>query len=354
MPGYALIRAILCCLTREVFLRRIPPRLNVTLTLNLLGLVWLVCTLPVYAQDSSDVHVSPSVPAKNTNPAPDPSLNTHTKSLRRDVELVMVPVTVTDPMGQFVLGLDKENFEVHEGKHKQVLRYFFSEDAPVSVGIIFDMSRSMKNKFDKAKEAVIQFMQTANPADEFFVIGFSDRPKLLAAFTSSVDQVQNQLVFTAPGGMTSLLDAIAMGMDFMNHASRQRKALLIISDGGDNHSRYTESEIKSAVEESDIQLFAIGIFDAAPLTPEERDGPALLSGLTNITGGTTFFLKSPAELPDVATKISSQLRQQYVLAFAPLEKRNDGKWHRIRVKLTAPRGFPPLTVHAKQGYYAHE
>jgi Ca-activated chloride channel homolog len=155
-----------------------------------------------------------------------------------------------------------------------------------------------------------------------------------------------------PKGMTALLDAIYMGMNKMKRAKHERKALLIISDGGDNHSRYSESEIKSAVKEADVQIFAIGIFDQTPRTPEERLGPAMLSEITEVTGGRTFVLNNVNELPDVAAKIGTELRNQYVLAYAPLKKPKDGKWHKIRVKLLPPKGLPPLNIHAKQGYYA--
>jgi Ca-activated chloride channel family protein len=214
------------------------------------------------------------------------------------------------------------------------------------------MSGSMSDKMDKAKEAVVQFMQTANPQDEFFIIAFSDRPRLLAGFTDSIGDIQSRLVTALPKGMTALLDAIYMGMNQMKHAKHQRKALLIISDGGDNHSRYTEREITSAVKEGDVQIFGIGIFDQSPRTPEERMGPVLLSSVTEVTGGRTFILTSPNDLPDVATKIGTQIRNQYLIAYAPKQKPRDGKWHKIKVKLMPPKGLPPLNVHAKQGYYA--
>ncbi len=318
--------------------------------------LWSTAALPGMAQDN-DVHITPRI-ASNTAPAPDaaidPALKTHTKPLRSEVELVLVPVTVTDPMDRLVTGLEKQNFEVFQDKQKQEVRNLSSEDAPISVGIIFDMSGSMKDKFDKAKEAVVQFMQTANPEDEFFLIGFSDRPLLLSEFTSSVGDIQNRLVFTDAKGMTSLLDAIYMGMEEMHHAKYDRKALLIISDGGDNHSRYTEGEIKSAVQEADVQVYAIGIFDANPRTPEERFGPVMLTDITDVTGGRTFTLDNVNDLPDVAAKIGIELRNQYVLAYAPVKKIKDGKWHKISVKLLPPKGLPYLHVHAKKGYYASQ
>ena len=304
------------------------------------------------AAQETDVHIQPRVVAAPANVPIDPSLKTHTRPLRSDVDLILVPVTVTDPMDRLVTGLEKNNFEIYQDKEKQQIRNLSSEDAPISVGIIIDMSGSMANKFDKAKEAVVTFMQTANPEDEFFIIGFSDKPVLLSDFTSFVGEIQNKLILEQPKGMTALIDAIYMGMSKMKHAQQSRKALLIISDGGDNHSRYSESEIKSAVKEADVQIFAIGIFDHVARTQEERYGPTMLAEVTDLTGGRTFTLDNPNELPDVAAKIGTELRNQYVLAYKPVKKPNDGKWHKIKVKLLPPKGLPSLNLHAKQGYYA--
>jgi Ca-activated chloride channel family protein len=306
------------------------------------------------AGQEPEVHIRPRITPRAEPPElrGDPSLDTHTKPLRSDVDLVLVPVTVTDPMDRLVTGLEKKNFEIFEDKEQQQVRHLSAEDAPISVGVLIDMSGSMKDKFDKAKEAVVQFMQTANPDDEFFLIGFSDKPRLLMDFTDSPSEIQNQLVFTAPKGMTALLDAIYMGMSQMRHAKHQRKALLIISDGGDNHSRYSESEIKSAVQEADVQIYGIGIYDQFPRTPEERFGPVLLSEITDVTGGRTFVLNNLNDLPDVAAKIGTELRNQYVIAYVPQKKPKDGKWHKIRVKLLPPKGLPSLHVHFRRGYYA--
>ena len=263
--------------------------------------------IPAAAQgNDAEVHITPRVSADASKPSDtiDPALKTHTKPLRSEVDLVLVPVTVTDPMDRLVTGLEKDNFAIFEGKEQQQIRHLSSEDAPISVGIIFDMSGSMSDKMEKAKEAVVQFMQTANPQDEFFIVGFSNRPQLLCGFTDSVGDIQSRLVTATAKGMTSLLDAVYMGMNEMQHAKHERKALLIISDGGDNHSRYTEGEIKSAVMEADVQIFSIGIFDQTPRTPEERFGPTLLSGLTEVTGGRTFIISWVAYYPSLAWTLS--------------------------------------------------
>ncbi len=305
--------------------------------------------------DTADqVHIQPR---KEPDPKPpadliDPALKTHTRPMKVDVDLVLVPVTVTDPMNRLVTGLEKDNFELYEGNNKQEVMHFSSEDAPISLGVIFDMSGSMSNKIDKSREAVVEFFRTANPQDEFFMITFNEKPELLQDFTSSVEDIQAKLPLVAPKGRTALLDAIYMGLHRMKKAHNPKKALLIISDGGDNHSRYTESEIKSIVKEADVQIYGIGLFDSTPRSEEERNGPMMLSEITDVTGGRTFTVDNPNELADVATKIGIELRNQYVLGYRPSKVARDGKWRKIKVKLVPPKGLPPLRVYAKTGYYA--
>jgi len=304
--------------------------------------------------DVEDVHVAPRAkPAEiPKDQVVDAALQTHTKPIKMDVDLVLVPVTITDPMNRLVTGLDKENFTVFEGKDQQEIRHFSSEDAPVSLGIIFDMSGSMSSKIDRARDAVGEFLKTANPQDEFFLIAFSDQPEQLSDFTQSADEIQNKLIFTAPRGRTSLLDAIYLGVHKMRQAKYPKRAMLIISDGGDNHSRYTEGEIKSMVKEADILIYAIGIYDHYFPTDEERLGPALLSDVTELTGGRAFTIDNPNDLADVSTKIGIELRNQYVIGYRPKNPVRDGKWRKIKVKLLPPKGLPPLKVYAKTGYYA--
>jgi len=281
-----------------------------------------------------------------------PTLETHTRALKVAVDLVLVPVTITDPMNRLVTGLDKENFQLFEGNSKEEIKSFSSEDAPVSLGVIFDSSGSMSSKMDRAKDAVVEFFKTANPQDEFFMITFSDAPEVVSDFTSSVDEIQGKLVFTVPRKRTALLDAIYMGVSKMRQAKFAKKALLIISDGGDNHSRYTEGEIKALVKEADVMVYAIGIYDRYFPTEEERLGPALLGQIAELTGGRAFTVENPNDLADVATKIGVELRNQYVLGYRPTKVARDGKWRKIKVKLLPPKGLPPLRVYARTGYYA--
>lgn len=334
----------------------LPGIVSARCTSSFLFLIACCFVIAAAGQDNTgDVHIVPRVAtdaAEAHAPVGDASLNTHTAPIKKKVDLVLVPVTITDPMDRLVTGLDKDNFQVFDGKEKQDIQHFSNEDAPVSVGIIFDMSGSMTDKIERAREAVVEFCKTANPQDEFFMITFSDEPHLAAGFTSNPDDIQNKLISTTPKGRTALLDALYLGMHKMNDAKNQRKALLIISDGGDNHSRYTEQEIKSQIKEADVIVYGIGVYDTYFPTVEERLGPQLLSEVSQVTGGRTFTIDNPNDLPDVAGKIGMELRNQYVLGYKPTKTTNDGKWHKIKVKLRIPRGLPPLQVYARTGYYA--
>jgi Ca-activated chloride channel family protein len=279
----------------------------------------------------------------------------HPAPIQVDVNMVIVNVTVTDPYDRIVTGLDESNFQVYDEKVPQKIASFSTEDAPIAVGLVFDSSGSMSDKIEKAKEAALQFFKTSNPQDEFMLINFSERPHLISAFTSKFENVQDGMLFVKPGGKTALLDAVYLGLNEAKKASTSRKALLVISDGGDNHSRYTEADVKRAVKESDVQIYAVGIFDPLSMrarTPEEARGPSLLSELADVSGGRMFSVEDPDELPDIAEKISIELRNQYVIGYKPSNLVRDGRWRRIRVKLNPPKGLPPLQVYARTGYYA--
>jgi len=321
------------------------------------------CGLPLEVlgqANVNDIHIqtreaekaNPEEVAKESDVSP--SLSTHVRPLKVAVDLVLVPVTITDPMNRLVTGLDRENFQLFEGSATQEIKSFSSEDAPVSLGVIFDSSGSMSSKMDRAKDAVMEFFKTANPQDEFFMITFSDEPEVVNDFTSAVEDIQGKLVFTVPRKRTALLDAIYMGVSKMRQAKYAKKALLIISDGGDNHSRYTEGEIKALVKEADVMVYAIGIYDRYFQTQEERLGPELLGEIAELTGGRAFTVENPNDLADVATKIGVELRNQYVLGYRPNKVVRDGKWRKIKVKLLPPKGLPPLRVYARTGYYAPE
>ncbi|MFP5275631.1 MAG: VWA domain-containing protein [Acidobacteriota bacterium] len=336
------------------------------LQLLLLGILAVVGAVQVGAQTDplNQVHVQP----RSGSTAPQPSepagaeappvtgkaaLNVRPGSfIRLNTDLVLVPVTVTDPMNRLVTGLEQEDFQVFENNDRQKISSFATEDAPVSIGIIFDLSGSMTSKLVRAKESILQFIKTANPEDEFFVIGFNDRPELIEDFTSSVEDIQARLATVHSGHRTALLDAIYYGIAKMRQARHQRKALLVVSDGGDNRSRFTEGEVRAKVRESDVQIYAMGIFDPYAPTPEERMGPELLNSLCEDSGGRMYQVEDIDELSDIAEKISTDLRNQYVIGYRPRDLARDGKWRKLRVKVTPPPGLPPLTVYARTGYYA--
>jgi VWFA-related protein len=276
-------------------------------------------------------------------------------NIRVDTTLVQIPVTVTDPLNRFVTGLEKENFRIFEDKKEQVLTSFSSEDAPLSVGVVFDCSGSMGTKLEKSRQAVAQFFKTANPEDEFFLVQFNDRAELIQPFTTNLEEIQNRLAFTQSKGRTALLDAIYLALHQMKKGHNPRKAVLVISDGGDNNSRYTESEIKNLVREADVQIYAIGIYEPVSSrgrTAEEMSGPGLLSELAEQTGGRQFPVENLNELPDIAAKIGIELRNQYLLGYSPANPQRDGKYRRVQVKLVQPRGLPPLRAFWRLGYYA--
>jgi VWFA-related protein len=304
-----------------------------------------------YSQDTGQINIAPrpkpaAVKEESVLPKAD---------LRVNTTLVLIPVTVTDPLNRFVTGLDKENFKISEDKADQTITTFSSEDAPISVGVVFDCSGSMGDKLVKSRQAVAQFFKTANPEDEFFLVQFNDNAQLIQPFTHNLEEIQNRLTFTQSKGRTALLDAIYMGLHEMKKAKNARKALLIISDGGDNNSRYTETEVKNLVKEADVQVYAIGIYEmggARGRTPEESSGPGLLTEVTEPTGGRMYEAGNINELPDIAAKIGMELRNQYILGYSPTNLERDGKYRRVQVKIIQPRGLPPLRAYWRTGYYA--
>jgi Ca-activated chloride channel family protein len=323
--------------------------------LALLGaFAFLLCAGPtrVVAQDAR-VAIEPrssSAPSSSAN-----SANRIAPTFRADGNLVLVPVMVTDTYDRLVTGLEKEHFKLFEDKIEQVVTQFGSDDAPVSVGLVFDCSGSMGNKLEKSRMAVGEFLKGANPEDEFSLVLFSDSANLAVGLTRETEEIRNRLLFTRPQGRTALLDAIYLAMHEMRHARHARKAILIISDGGDNASRYSTRELKKLVREADVQIYAIGILEpiaGRARTLEEMDGPALLDTIAEQTGGRLYEVEDTNELPDIASKIGMALRNQYVLGYTPAKPKNDGKYHRIQVKVIRPKGLPSLRASYRAGYVA--
>jgi Ca-activated chloride channel homolog len=279
-------------------------------------------------------------------------------AVRVDVNLVTVQVTVTDAMNRAVTRLSKDDFTLSEGDKKQEIRYFSEEDSPISVGLILDFSKSMANKIETERAAVEQFFANANSEDDYFVITVSSRPTLIANSTRSLPVIESELGLAVPEGSTALLDAIYLGVAQMRAARYKRHALLIISDGGDNSSRYKLREIKSIVRESDVAVYAIGLFDTAMFKAfEEYMGKKWLGEITDASGGRTIPIDHLSQLPEAAGTISWELRNQYVLGYMPNNLVADGRWRKIKVSVS-PRGkimpsnTPRLQAFYKRGYSA--
>ena len=276
-------------------------------------------------------------------------------SFRADTTLVLVPVTVTDPSHRYVLGLNKSDFHLFEDGVEQTVTSFSNEDAPLSIGLIVDVSGSMGAKLRLSSAAAGQFLKTMNPADEAFLVEFSDQADVVLPFTHEMNRIQQKIGVLSAGGLTAMLDAIHISIDEMKKAKNPRKALLIISDGGDNHSRYTRAQIEELVRQADTQIFAMGVFESLGpfgLSLAEIDGPRLLSQLAEQTGGRALATVNDKELPAIAARIGVELRNQYVLAYTPTNRARDGKYRHVDVKLDPPAALPPLTLRWRLGYYA--
>jgi Ca-activated chloride channel family protein len=276
-------------------------------------------------------------------------------NLRVDTNLVLIPVAVTDSMNRFVLGLQKQDFKIVEDNVEQNIAHFSGEEAPLSIGLLFDESGSMDYKLRTAQTAVAQFLKTMSPEDEAFLVEFSDAAKLSVAFTSHTDEITNALRRAQPGGLTAMLDAVNLALGEMKKAKNSRKALVIVSDGGDNHSQYTSAQIESLVREADVQIYAMGVFETSlpfGLPAEQVSGPKLLSEIATQTGGRAFSAALTSDLPSVAARIAVELRNQYVLGYYPKNQARDGKYRNVEVKLSPPQGVPALKAHWRLGYYA--
>jgi Ca-activated chloride channel family protein len=235
-----------------------------------------------------------------------------------------------DPWHRIVTGFQQENFQLYEDKHRQPIKHIWKEDAPVSVGIVLDVSSSMQTKIERARDAVIALLGASNPQDEFFLTTFADQPAIIQDFTSNGDDIRSHLIFTVAKGRTSLLDAIVLSISNMKNGRYPRKALVIISDGGDNRSRYSEKDVKSLVKENDVLVYSIGVFDQELQTQEERLGPELLAGISEITGASAYTLDNPNYLPPICQHIAAELRNQYILGYSPDGSRHDGNGGRSK------------------------
>ena len=271
-----------------------------------------------------------------------------------NTDLITLTVTVTDTYGRYVSGLDKKAFKVFEDKEEQNIEYFSDDDAPVSVGVIFDVSGSMSgDKIRKAREALSRFIETSHDNDEYFLIAFNSRAQLILDKTRDGDAVLNKLTFIETKSNTALYDACYLGVEKVSHGAHPKRALLLISDGQDNDSRYTFSEVRRLLKESDVVLYSIGIMGGNdPGSSLGMAGQSTLDELSAVSGGKAFFPNTSAEMDELFERIALELRHQYSIAYRPKNFTNDGKWHKLKVKVTPPRGLPRLFLRSREGYYA--
>jgi Ca-activated chloride channel family protein len=223
-----------------------------------------------------------------------------------------------------------------------------SEDIPVSVGIIFDVSGSMKDKLKTAVQAAITFLKGGSPDDEYFLVEFSDKPTEIEDFTNDIAKLQSRFMFSRAKGRTALYDAVYRGLAKLEGGNNQKRALLLITDGEDNRSRYTFSNVREFVKEKDVQMYAIGITSGWSDGSAEQ-GRSLLRDLASISGGNSFFPSSVLSLENICRNIATELKYQYVLGYHSTNQAKDGEWRKIKVSAEYPNN--KLTVRAKAGYY---
>jgi len=276
----------------------------------------------------------------------------NSQTLRVDVDLVLIHATVTDSDNQYVTGLKAEHFQVWEDKIQQEIKYFSTEDVPLSVGIIFDVSGSMQNVMPIARNAAVTFLRMGSPSDEYFLVQFSDAARLAQDFTRDIRELQQQIAFNSAKGRTALYDALYLGLNQVSRGMNSKKALLLITDGQDNHSRYSFANVKEFAREHDVQVYAIGIVDPTTQGGSGFSGSAPLNTLASMTGGRTFFPESVLQLQEICMRIGLELKNQYLLGYKSSNEARDGKWRNVKLKIDRQKGMPRMNVRAKAGYHA--
>jgi Ca-activated chloride channel family protein len=312
-----------------------------------LCLVTLAITPLLQSQSDSLLRVAPRSQSQDATPE-----DVLVKPLKINVNVVLVPVVVADAMNHPIIGLQKQDFVLTDNDEQEEIQYFSAEDAPISVGLLVDVSKSMTDKVDAEREAISEFFKNANQQDDYFVVAFSSHPEMLTDVTQSIGTIQSKLGAVVPNGSTAMLDAISMAMTRMRSAKYKRRALLIISDGGDNNSHHKYREIKSLVRDSDVEVYAIGLFDTAFFkTYEEFMGKKWLSEITDATGGRTVTVDNVSKMGEAAAAISTEMRNQYVLGYRPSNILTDGKRRQIKVRVINPLSSDAqLQAYYKRGY----
>ena len=300
--------------------------------------IWLAGAPALRAAENTEPSGKPRVTITPRAPRPSNTSSRNPATIRLDVKAVLVPVTVTDTGDRPVEGLRKEDFQVFEDDVKQEIIAYSTEDVPASVGLVFDSSGSMSSKIIPSVDAVEQFFQTTLPGDEFALVRFSDRPQFMGGFTPNIGEVSRWLHSMRAAGWTALNDALYLSIQKMKAAKNARKVILVLSDGGDNNSRYSTREIRELVREAGVSIYSISFFQ----------GSHLLESVSDETGGRLIHVHRLSELPDAIEKLSRTIRSQYVLSYYSSNSQNDGKYHRVRVALNQPA----LRVSWRHGYYA--
>jgi Ca-activated chloride channel family protein len=345
---------------------RLPPGRALTIVATF-GLVLLIVTISLTngarAQDKAPaktetpggalISTPVSTPTPVTTPikVPGEIIN---NSIATNTDLITITVTVTDTYGRYVSGLGKSAFTLLDEKKPQEITYFSDDDAPVSVGVIFDVSGSMSgDKIRRARDALSKFIQTSHNMDEYFLIAFNSRAQLLLDRTRDGNAVLDKLTFVQTRNNTALYDACYLGVEKVQRGTHPKRALLLISDGQDNNSRYTFNELRRLLKESDVTLYGVGILSGSDSgSAMGMEGQGILDELASVSGGKAFFPRSNAEMDDIFEQIALELRHQYSIGYKPRDFVSDGRWHKIKVKVNPPRGLPRLFVRAKDGYFA--
>jgi Ca-activated chloride channel family protein len=293
----------------------------------LVVLLGVSCT----AQTRTSITPRPRPEAKTVRPA----------TFRLDARMVQIPVTVTDSRDRPQLDLEAGQFHIFEDGVEQQIAAFSMADAPISTGVVFDTSGSMKGRMDDSRAALEHLFETAAPQDEFSLVRFSDRPELVASLTHDPATVSRLLGRVIPHGWTALYDAIFYSVQELRHASNPRRALLVLSDGEDNNSRYSESEAVALVREADIRVYAVGIFRQT----------RCLAKMAAETGGRVIWVHKLSDMPEAIERLTLEMRNVYMVSYFSSNPPSDGKYRKVKVEVQA-RGEEPFHVTWRHGYYA--
>jgi len=313
----------------------------------IIGLLLAVCSALVIAQES------PQQPQNQSQ-----KQNNQDFTLSVDVELVQLPISVLDAKGRPVDGLAKDNFQIFEDNTLQQIKLFQHEDIPLSLGLVIDNSGSMRNKRERVNSAALSFVRESNPEDETFIVNFDDSAYLEQDFTGSIGDLIDALDNLDTRGETALYDAVYLSVDHVKSGKKDKKAILLISDGEDNVSKYGLNKVIEVLRESKVTLYAIGLLEDNDQRgglfkkPPSKKAKENLENFAQITGGQAYFPKSLDEVEELVKDIAHDLRNHYTIGYTPTNRKLDGSWREIRVKVNPPKNVTKVTVRSKQGYYA--